>query len=158
MRQRPDQRIEPVGRAARRESVEREVAHLVFQRREDAPERLTRALLDELGPPQAQEGGALSWSSGLTIRLHAVNAGVLAEMGGSPSWGELGLPDIFTGMIKCSGTHTDSKPASSATLAISPQRLGAAMIIVPIATIEGPPDSSVEGHSRSATAGVAQPD
>jgi hypothetical protein len=51
----------------------------IFQRREDAPERLTRALLDELGPPQAQEAGALSWSCGLTVRLHPVNAGVLAE-------------------------------------------------------------------------------
>jgi hypothetical protein len=51
----------------------------IFQRREDAPERLTRALLDELGPPQAQDAGALSWSCGLTVRLHPVNAGVLAE-------------------------------------------------------------------------------
>jgi hypothetical protein len=51
----------------------------IFQRREDAPDRLTSALLEELGPPQTQEGGALSWSCGLTIRLHPVNAGVLAE-------------------------------------------------------------------------------
>jgi hypothetical protein len=57
----------------------------IFQRREDAPERLTRAILDELGPPQAQEAGALSWSCGVTIRLHAVNAGVLAE---EVSWAE----------------------------------------------------------------------
>ncbi len=51
----------------------------IFQRREDAPERLTSALLEELGPPQTQEDGTLSWSCGLTIRLHPVNAGVLAE-------------------------------------------------------------------------------
>jgi len=57
----------------------------IFQRREDAPERLTRALLDELGAPQAQQGGALSWNCGLTIRLHAVAAGVLAE---EVSWAE----------------------------------------------------------------------
>jgi hypothetical protein len=57
----------------------------VFQRREDAPERLTRALHDELGPPQTQEDGALSWSCGLTIRLHPVNAGVLAD---EVSWAE----------------------------------------------------------------------
>ncbi|HKY81075.1 MAG TPA: DUF3962 domain-containing protein, partial [Sphingobium sp.] len=57
----------------------------IFQRREDAPERLARALLDELGPPQAQEAGVLSWGCGLTIRLHSVNAGVLAE---EVSWTE----------------------------------------------------------------------
>ncbi|RWH52857.1 MAG: DUF3893 domain-containing protein [Mesorhizobium sp.] len=57
----------------------------IFQRREDAPERLVRALLDEFGPPQAQEAGVLSWSCGLTVRLHAVNAGVLAE---EVSWAE----------------------------------------------------------------------
>lgn len=57
----------------------------IFQRREDAPERITRALVDELGLPQAQGAGALSWSCGLTIRLHPVNAGVLAE---EVSWAE----------------------------------------------------------------------
>ena len=57
----------------------------IFQRREDAPERLTRAILDELGPPQAQEAGALSWNCGLTIRLHSVNAGVLTD---EVSWAE----------------------------------------------------------------------
>lgn len=56
-----------------------QVGLFIFQRREDAPERLTRAIVDELGPPQAQEAGALSWSCGLTVRLHPVNAGVLAE-------------------------------------------------------------------------------
>jgi hypothetical protein len=56
-----------------------QVGLFIFQRREDAPERLARAIVDELGPPQAQEVGALSWSCGLTVRLHPVNAGVLAE-------------------------------------------------------------------------------
>lgn len=51
----------------------------IFQRREDAPERLTSSLIEELGPPQTQQDGALSWSCGLRIRLHPVNAGVLAE-------------------------------------------------------------------------------
>ncbi|WP_426411617.1 RNaseH domain-containing protein [Bradyrhizobium ganzhouense] len=62
-----------------------EIDLFIFQRRDDAPERITRALLDELGPPQAQEDGVLSWCCGLTIRLHPVNAGVLAE---EISWAE----------------------------------------------------------------------
>ncbi|WFU58272.1 RNaseH domain-containing protein [Bradyrhizobium pachyrhizi] len=57
----------------------------IFQRRDDAPERITSALLDELGAPQAHEAGTLSWSCGLTIRLHPVNAGVLAD---EVSWAE----------------------------------------------------------------------
>lgn len=51
----------------------------VFQRREDSPERLAAAIIDELGPPQTQESGKLSWSCGLTIRLLPVKAGALAE-------------------------------------------------------------------------------
>ena len=57
----------------------------IFQRREDAPERITRALLDELGPPQAHEAGVISWGCGLKIRLHPVNASVLAD---EVSWAE----------------------------------------------------------------------
>jgi hypothetical protein len=56
-----------------------EIDLFVFQRREDAPERIVAALLGKLGPPQAQDAAALSWSCGLKIRLRPVNAGVLAE-------------------------------------------------------------------------------
>ncbi|KXF77193.1 hypothetical protein ATN84_07185 [Paramesorhizobium deserti] len=62
-----------------------EVDLFIFQRREDAPQRLASALLDELGPPEIQEPGVLSWSCGLTVRLRSVNASVLAE---EISWDE----------------------------------------------------------------------
>src|SRR4029079_6947164 len=48
--------------------------------------------------------------------ISASNAGVFDGIGGcsSPAWG---LPFISTGNTRCSGNHTDSKPASSAACA-----------------------------------------
>src|SRR5215475_1541273 len=52
-------------------------------------------------------------------------------MGGSPSSGEFGLPCIATGMTRCSGTHTDSKPAASRSRAKSAQRRGPTIAVAP---------------------------
>src|SRR6478672_3564565 len=53
----------------------------------------------------------------------ASNAGVFDGTGGweSPA---CGLPFISTGNTRCSGSHTDSKPASSATCAAAVQNFG----------------------------------
>src|SRR5436305_6693606 len=67
----------------------------------------------------------------VAICTHGSKAGVAAEIGGSPSWGVFGAPVIVTGMIRCSGTQTDSKPASSASVAIVAHRRGPAIIVMP---------------------------
>lgn len=56
-----------------------EIDLFILQRREDAPARIVAALINELGPPVAQDTAALSWNCGLVVRLRAVNAGVFAE-------------------------------------------------------------------------------
>lgn len=56
-----------------------EIELFVFQRREDALQRIVAALLEELGPPQTQGDAELSWDCGLTVRVRPINAGPLAD-------------------------------------------------------------------------------
>lgn len=58
----------------------------VFQRMDDAPERVAAALVEHLGPPETATPEGLAWPDGLSVRLKAVNAGLLAE--------EIAWPDL----------------------------------------------------------------